>query len=110
MSEVPLWVYVGGWVVAIILAWLSSPPWQRTVAKASDRLEEWAEALPAQHEALVVAAIQWAEENYSNLSGPERMARCVAYLNRFGLPVTPGQVQAVYDVMKALGLFGKEAA
>lgn len=55
-----------------------------------------------------MAAIQWAEENYSDLSGAEHMARCIGYLNHFTLPVTPGQVQA--DVMKAFGLFGKAVA
>lgn len=108
--EIPLWMYLATWVVSIILAWLSSPPWQRAVQKAGDRIEEWAEALPPKHEALVMAAIQWTEENFSDLSGAARMARCIGYLNHFGLPVTPGQVQAVYDVMKAVGLFGKEAA
>lgn len=110
MSEVPFWVYVATWVVSIALAWLSSPPWQRTVKNAGDKAEAWAGSLPPTQQALVMTAIRWTESNFGDLTGAERMARCIGYLNHFGLPVTPGQVQAVYDMMKLTGLFGEEEA
>lgn len=105
---IPIWLYVLTWVVSIILAWLASPPWQRAVKKITAKADTWAEALPEKLQVRVIEAIRWAETNYSNLTGTERMARCIAYLNRFGLPVTPGQVQAVYDMMKALGIFKED--
>lgn len=108
-EHVPLWANLASYVVAIIVAWLSSPPWQRVVKKEEAKVEVWADSLPATQHALVMAAISMAEKTWANLAGGERMARVVSYCNHFGVPVTPGQVQAVYDVMKAVGLFGKEA-
>ena len=109
LITLPTWLLVGQYLVGIAIVWIaykSRPYW----VKGEKLVNAQAQAhLPAIVAKQIAAGIDWAEENFYGLTGPQRMTRCIAYLGRIGVIVSEEQVQAVYDVAKKLGAFEKPA-
>lgn len=114
--QVPIYIMLALWAVTVLIAWLSTPGFRRGAVAAGDKAEAWGADKSPMVAAVIREAIEFAEENFILLTGPERMERAIAFCVARGVPVTKAQVQAVFDVMKALKLFGittkaaKEAA